>query len=210
MATTVRTGLIDRLDRRAGRIPGRPGEARAEDRVDNHPGALDSRGQLRRDRPGVHLRSARGSRAASSESWSAGASSRASTSNPISRKRPRRDQAVPAVVALAADDRGLPEPAGLRRGLGDRPAGRLHQLQRGNALLLDRPAIGRPHLVGVETRIEPFLHDRASLPRRTAVLRSDCDRGGAVARMGQRRSRSRSRPRPRLPARAAAAGAARR
>ena len=67
----------------------------------------------------------------------------------------RRDEAVAAVVALAADDRDRParhEPVGVH---GQAGAGALHEVQRRDALLLDRPAVGRPHLLGAEERLEP-------------------------------------------------------
>ena len=72
----------------------------------------------------------------------------------------RGDQAVAAVVALAADDphRPLRRELGDRRG--DRRAGRLHQLQRGDAAVLDRPAIDLAHPVGVVERVEPGFHRR--------------------------------------------------
>ena len=78
-------------------------EAGAEDRVDDRARARQRAPRARRRRPG----SRRGSRsrfaAASPLSSSAGQSSSASTSKPISAAG-ARDQAVAAVVALAADD----------------------------------------------------------------------------------------------------------
>ena len=75
----------------------------------------------------------------------------------------RGDEAVAAVVALAAEDPdrapGRGDPLGLA---GDGRARGLHQLQRGNAALLDRPGVDRAHAVGVEERVEP-----ASGPRRS-------------------------------------------
>ncbi len=187
MATTGRIGVIDRLDRRAGRIAGGPREARPEDRIDDHPGALERRGQLAGADVARALEALEVCARVLRELVSGREQQGIDLESHLA-QRAGRDQPVPAVVALAADDR---RPAGARRlgrRLGDRAAGRLHQLQGGNALLLDRPAIGGPHLVGVEAGIEPLLHrrERTSGGRRAAVLRGDRDSGGGVPRMRQR------------------------
>ena len=68
-------------------------------------------------------------------------------------ERPRHDEAVAAVVAAPAQDGDLPidEIAVDRLDRRDHLApGVFHQHQRRNADLLDRPAVGFPHLSGVE------------------------------------------------------------
>ena len=64
-------------------------------------------------------------------------------------------QAVPAVVPLAADDRdpARGRPAGDHMG---KPLPRaLHQVERGHLALLDRPAVGRAHLLRRREGLEP-------------------------------------------------------
>ena len=138
-----RPAAVDRLDRRGGRLARRAGEPGAEDRVDDRPRAgqpgIEVAGQRRRTR-----------------------GSTASTSNPIAPQAPGGDHAVAAVVPLAADDphRPLRRQPGDR--LGQRRARRLHQLRRGDPLLLDRPAIDRPNPLGVDTAAQPGLHRTAA------------------------------------------------
>src|SRR5262249_21609586 len=79
-------------------------------------------------------------------------------------QRPRNHEPIAAVVALPADHgdpRRPPEPG---RGLGDGTAAGLHQVEGRHFLILDGPRIGGPHLLRVETGIQPLLHDRARLP----------------------------------------------
>ena len=70
----------------------------------------------------------------------------------------RGDEPVAGVVALSAED---PDRA-LGREVGDRgrhlAPGRLHQLERGHPLLLDRPAVDRAHAVGVVEGVQPGFH----------------------------------------------------
>src|SRR5262249_17818164 len=74
---------------------------------------------------------------------------------------PGGDQAVAAVVPLAAENAD----GALREELGDdlgKPrARRLPQIGLGDAPRSDRPACGRPHLPGVVERLQPGLHQTA-------------------------------------------------
>ena len=98
-----RAAAVDRLDRRRGRLARRAGEAGAEDRVDD---------RARAGQPGVEVAGV--DRAPPpSRSRLAAASPLSSYGRPEQqrldleahlRAEPRRDQAVAAVVALAADD----------------------------------------------------------------------------------------------------------
>ncbi len=59
------------------------------------------------------------------------------------------DEAIAAVVALAADDANRALAGGLGGDARQRRPGGLHELERGNALLRDRPGVDRPHPGGV-------------------------------------------------------------
>ena len=76
------------------------------------------------------------------------------------RQRPRDDEAVAAVVAAAAQHGDLPleQIAVHRLHRGDRlAAGVLHQDERRDADVVDRPAIGLAHLGGVQyAHQEPY------------------------------------------------------
>ena len=122
---------VDRRDGRRHRLPRRPLEARAEQRVDDRGGAMQP---LRVERLGPvdHLDLAA-----------------------VLRQEPRRHAAVAAVVALAGDDADRPRPRDLRRHAGKPQRGTLHQVVLGHALLLDRPGVRRAHLRGLEERVDP-------------------------------------------------------
>ena len=75
-------------------------------------------------------------------------------------EQPGGDQPVAAVVPLAADHPHRALRRELGDGRGDGAPGRLHQLQRGDAALLDRPAIDLAHRGGVIERVEPRFHRR--------------------------------------------------
>ena len=152
-----RATAVDRLDRRHSGLTRRAGKAGAEDRVDHGARTLE---------PPLEV---------------AGNLSREELQHfdlvAHPRQMPRRNQPVAAVVALAAENPHGPVRRQLGDGLGQRRPGRLHQLRLGNPLLLDRPAVDRPHPLGVIQRAQPRLHS-GSL--------DDGDRGRKVARVRER------------------------
>ena len=93
-------------------------------------------------------------------------------------QQPRGDQAVAAVVALAAhDDVGPLGASGRGGGVGEPAARALHELERRDALLLDRPAVGLAHLG----------RGRAAGPARAEASRGHHgDGAGGAAGVGQR------------------------
>ena len=69
----------------------------------------------------------------------------------------RSNQTVAAVVSLSADDEDLLVQTGeTRRLLGQCHTCGLHQVERGDTPVLDRPAVVLAHLRGIEAGIEPF------------------------------------------------------
>ena len=68
----------------------------------------------------------------------------------------RGHQPVAAVVALAAEHRHGAVGRELLDGAGHADPGALHQVQRGHPLLVDRPAVDRPHRLGVGQRQAPL------------------------------------------------------
>ena len=77
---------------------------------------------------------------------------------PVLAQQARRHEAVSAVVALAHDDPDRARPRRRRGHAGEARARPLHQVERGHALLLDRPGVDRAHLGGLVERIEPVPH----------------------------------------------------
>ena len=84
-------------------------------------------------------------------------------------QQPRGDVAVAAVVALAADDRDRPVGRDGEHEVGQALPGALHELQAGDALLLDRPAIGRAHALGVGQALQPGRQAHRSTATAAAV-----------------------------------------
>ncbi len=164
-----RAGPLDRRDRLGYSSMGRAAEAGAEQRVDDHGRALErSHGLLPlRPRAAVEARRPRAGQSLEVARGIAGELLRGGDAHehhfpPAVTQQPRDDEAVAAVVALAAHDRD--------RAVGHEPLERahdgaaraLHQIEARDALLVDRPAVGRPHRLGVGERREPggkLLHD---------------------------------------------------
>src|SRR6185312_118893 len=90
---------------------------------------------------------------------------------PAAVQQPGGHEPVAAVVALAADDRDRPRRRDLPHESGEAFPGALHELQRRDALLLDRPAVGRAHRVGVEQRIGPVGKGHAMSATAPAIPR---------------------------------------
>ncbi len=107
--------------------------------------------------------------AASPLSSAAGQSRSVSTSKPVAASRRAATSPSPALLPLPQTTRT--GPSGRQPGdrLGDGAAGGLHQLERGHAPLLDRPAVDRAHLLGVVERAEPGLHLRKCRRSATAA-----------------------------------------
>ena len=180
-----RTAVVDRRDRRRGRLPRRPRETGAEDRVDHRPGP-SSRPATSPPRPRSQKPSDSGGSAnAVGASIAVGggfAEAREVRRGVVAQlirgpeeqdldleadlgEEARRDQAVAAVVALAADDpHGALGPQRRHR-LRHRAARRLHQREGVDTLVLDRPGVGSPHALGVVETSQPRLH-RLNLPAR--------------------------------------------
>ena len=156
---------------------GTPLEAGSEQRIDDRGGTLERLAASwpfaqelpsRRTGPSPGRRSRL--RAASPASSSGSATHTSTTSRPRVAQQPRDDEPVAAVVALAADDRdGAVRCEPLHRAHHG-GAGALHQIEAGHALLLDRPAVDRPHRLGVGERREPrgkLLHESDGIDART-------------------------------------------
>ena len=171
----ARLGGVDRGDHLVGRLARRTLEARAEQRVDDHVGALE-RVLLERLRRGPGeplehlLRVALQPLARPHEpdvDLAAGLA-----------QQPRGDEPVAAVVALAADDHDAAGGRVPRDRVGEPLPRALHQLQRRDRLRLDRPLVGRAHLLGVEQRVQPAREaHRATRGRIALTIRAGQYRG---------------------------------
>ena len=141
---------------------GSPCEARAEDRVDDDRGVAERVGVERLVRAVEPLQVGR---CVALVLGGVGEQQDAHGPAQLAQQAPG-DEPVAAVVALAADDRdraARDEAVGLQRQAG---AGALHEIERRHAALLDRPAVGRAHLLGAGQRLEPVGqrpgHERTS------------------------------------------------
>ena len=152
-----RAAAVDRLDHRVCRVTGGAGEAGAEDRVDDDAGAGQPGERVRTDLPRPALEPLQVGRRVAGDLGRRPEEQRLDLEAEAGQAA-GGDEPVATVVALAADDPRRPTGRGLGRCLGDGGARHLHQLERGDAALVDRPAVGGPHALGVIERVEPVLH----------------------------------------------------
>ncbi len=139
------------VDRLGDRAVGLAGEAGAEQRVDDCD-AIAHRpeshgwlaGQAQQVLPRVSLQLLRGPGGEHID-FAAGIAQQA-----------RRHETVAAVVALAAQHHHGAVGRELLDCAGHADPGALHQLERGHPLLVDRPAVDRPHRLGVGQRQAPL------------------------------------------------------
>ena len=150
-----RAAGVDRRNRAQRRLARLAGEAGAEDRVDDRARVGQPRGQVAADvlrREALQI----GGRIAA-QFLARPEEQRLDLESRLGQIA-SGDQAVAGVVPLAADDPHRAVQRQFPDRLSNRPSGRLHQLQRGDPHLLDRPTIDRAHPFGVVERIEPGLH----------------------------------------------------
>ena len=196
-ATTGASGAaVDRRDRARGRLARLAREAGAEDRVDDRGGAVQrpaaSNGARRRRRAG-----ARGWSRASPRSSSASAEQQHVDLAAALAQQPRGHQPVAAVVALAARrPRSRPSGASVADELGQPRAGALHQLERRDPALLDRPRVDGALCLGVGQRRRASPGARSSLPRSRTAAAPASRRCGSARPRPPRRAPPRARPRP--------------
>ena len=70
-------------------------------------------------------------------------------------QQPRRHQAIAAIVALTGDYDDRTDRGELGGEAGETRPGALHQLERRNAAVVDRPGVDRPHPFGIGQRLKP-------------------------------------------------------
>jgi len=155
------TAPVDRPDRRGGGLPRSPVKAGAEDRIDDH---------ARAGKPSTHV---------ALDQLPPRALVIGSSIPPQLLPRPEqqdidlephppqvacRNEPVSAVVPLPTNHPHRPVRSQPRHNLGHSPPGSLHQLQRRNPKLLDRPPINSPHPLSVIKRPQPTIHTPSLRP----------------------------------------------